>query len=328
MMLKAVHLVGLSAPPAAIDWMPVAQDNHIKLEVGCRQMNFGDAFETVQISTRGAEINLTHGGGGRPLLLLHGYPETHALWHRVAPHLARSFHVVCPDLRGYGDSSKPPGGDDHAGYSKRSMAQDMVEVMTALGYDDFLVAGHDRGARVAHRMALDYPERVDKICVMDIVPTHYMFKNTDQGFATGYYHWFFLIQPDGLPERMIGADPRYYLTEKLRRWSAPGTVFSEEAVDDYVRCFSQPEAIHASCEDYRAAATIDLTHDEQDMHRKIECPLLVLWGEKGFVHRTYDVLTVWRDRAIQVEGRGLDCGHFLPEEVPDAVVAELLKFFR
>lgn len=289
-------------------------------------MDFGDGFKSLRISTAGAEIHLIHGGAGTPLLLLHGYPETHAMWHRVAPHLARSYHVVCPDLRGYGDSSKPPGGSDHANYSKRAMAQDMVEVMAVLGHRSFLVAGHDRGARVTHRMALDYPDRVKKACVMDIAPTHHMFQHTDQHFATGYYHWFFLIQPDGLPERMIGADPRYYLTEKLRRWSAPGTVFSEEAVNEYVRCFSQPEAIHASCEDYRAAASIDLAHDEQDLHRKIACPLMVLWGEKGFIHRTYDVLNVWRERAVQVEGRGLDCGHFLPEEAPESVTDELLRF--
>jgi haloacetate dehalogenase len=207
------------------------------------------------------------------------------------------------------------------------MAQDMVEVMAALGHQEFFVAGHDRGARVTHRMALDYPERVEKACVMDIAPTHLMFKTTDQHFATGYYHWFFLIQPDGLPERMIGADPAYYLAEKMRRWSAPGAVFSDKAVAEYVRCFSNPEVIHASCEDYRAAASIDLRHDEDDMHLKVRCPLLVLWGSKGFVNRTYDVLRVWRDRAEQVEGGALDCGHFLPEEAPEAVCEQLLRFF-
>lgn len=290
-------------------------------------MNFGQAFESIRLKTSGAEINLTHGGSGRPLLLLHGYPETHAMWHRVAPHLAQSFHVVCPDLRGYGDSAKPLGDADHSGYSKRAMAQDMVEVMTALGYEEFLVAGHDRGARVAHRLALDHTERVKKACVMDIVPTYHMFKNTDQNFATGYYHWFFLIQPSGLPEHMIGCDPRYYLTKKLENWSAPGADFPEEIVEEYVRCFSQPETIHATCEDYRAAATIDLEHDERDLHRTIECPLLVLWGNKGFVNRTYEVLDVWSDYAAQVKGRALDCGHFLPEEAPEAVIEELQQFF-
>lgn len=291
-------------------------------------MNFGDGFNNLQIKTSGAEINLVHGGSGCPLLLLHGYPQTHVIWHQVAPRLAQHFHVICPDLRGYGDSSKPESTPDHYLYSKRAMAQDMVEVMAAFGCRKFLVAGHDRGARVTHRMALDYPERVKKACVMDIAPTHHMFKTTDQHFATGYYHWFFLIQPDGLPEHMINADPAYYLTEKLKRWSAPGAVFADEAVAEYLRCFSKPESIHASCEDYRAAATIDLVHDEDDINKKVACPLLVLWGAKGFINRTYDVLGLWQERGEQIEGRALDCGHFLPEEAPTAVCDELLRFFR
>ncbi len=289
---------------------------------------FGSDFDRVQIKTSGAVINLVHGGTGRPLLLLHGYPQTHLIWHHVAPRLAHSFHVMCPDLRGYGDSSKPPSTADHYPYSKRAMAQDMVEVMSHFGYSDFFVAGHDRGARVTHRMALDYPEKVRKACVMDIVPTYHMFKTTDQHFATGYYHWFFLIQPDNLPEHMISADPAYYLTEKLKRWSAPGAMFTEEAVAEYVRCFSNPETIHASCEDYRAAASIDLAHDEVDIDKKIECPLLVLWGAKGFVNHTYDVLGVWRERANCIEGKAIEnCGHFLPEEAPAAICDEILPFF-
>jgi haloacetate dehalogenase len=292
-------------------------------------MNFGENFKQARIETSGAAINLVHGGEGRqPLLLLHGYPQTHVMWHRVIPFLARHFHIICPDLRGYGDSAKPPSDPDHSVYSKRTMAADMVQVMKELGHEQFLVAGHDRGARVAHRMALDYPERVSRACVMDIAPTLHMFTHTDQQFATGYYHWFFLIQPDGLPERMIGHEPGYYLTEKLKRWSGPEAHFDPDAVAEYVRCFSDPAAIHASCEDYRAAATIDLQHDEQDRGRKIQCPLLVLWGNQGFVHRTYDVLEVWRDYAQQVEGRALDCGHFLPEEAPEQVAGALLDFFR
>lgn len=290
-------------------------------------MIFGEDFAGVRVKTSGAEINLVHGGSGSPLLLLHGYPQTHAIWHEVAPRLAKSFHVVCPDLRGYGDSSKPPTTPDHYPYSKRAMAQDMVEVMATLGHSEFFVAGHDRGARVTHRMALDYPEKIMRACVMDIAPTHYMFETANQDFATGYYHWFFLIQPDGLPEHMIGADPAYYVTEKLKRWSAPDAVFAEAAVAEYVRCFSEAETIHASCEDYRAAASIDLEHDKKDRHDKVRCPLLVLWGSRGFVHRSYDVLSVWRDYAGQVEGRALDCGHFLPEEASTAVCEELLRFF-
>jgi haloacetate dehalogenase len=288
---------------------------------------FGLKFRKARIQTSGAEINLVHGGEGKPLLLLHGYPETHAMWHLAAPKLAERFHVVCMDLRGYGGSSKPASARDHATYSKRAMAGDCVEVMESLGYKSFFVAGHDRGARVTHRMALDYPDRIEAACVMDIAPTHTMFARADKAFATGYYHWFFLIQPDGLPERMIGRDPEYYLREKLKRWSAPGARFDEEAVMEYVRCFSDPDAIHASCEDYRAAATIDLVHDEEDFDMKIACPLLVLWGGKGFIHRTYDVIETWREKAVNVRGRALDCGHFLPEEKPEDVSAELIKFF-
>ncbi|PKO83163.1 MAG: alpha/beta hydrolase [Betaproteobacteria bacterium HGW-Betaproteobacteria-11] len=287
---------------------------------------FGDGFTSRRISTGGAEIHLCEGGAGEPLLLLHGYPQTHAMWHAVAPRLAARFHVICPDLRGYGDSSKPASTADHAPCSKRAMAADMVELMAALGYRQFFVAGHDRGARVVHRLALDHPAAVRRACVMDIVPTLHAFRHTDQQFATGYYHWFFLIQPDGLPERLIGADPAYYLEEKLRRWSAPGASFDAAAVAEYVRCFT-PAAIHASCEDYRAAASIDLVHDEADLDRKIICPLRVLWGARAFVARTYDVLATWRERAVQVTGKALDCGHFLPEEAPREVSAELMEFF-
>lgn len=288
---------------------------------------FGPDFEARQVDTGDAIIHLVHGGAGPPLLLLHGYPQTHVMWHAVAPRLARHFHVICPDLRGYGHSSKPPGGDDHAAYAKRAMARDMVAVMDAFGYAEFDVAGHDRGARVTHRMALDYPDRVRRACAMDIAPTLHMFRHTDQQFATGYYHWFFLIQPDGLPETMIGADPGYYLREKLRRWAAPGARFDDAAVAEYERCFADPAAIHASCEDYRAAAGIDLIHDEADRDRRLACPLLVLWGAHSFVHRTYDVLTVWQDYADKAAGRALACGHFLPEESPDEVHDELLRFF-
>ncbi|MBV1789499.1 alpha/beta hydrolase [Marinobacterium sp. D7] len=288
---------------------------------------FNGAFEAIDVDTGGAIIHCVHGGKGPPLLLLHGYPQTHMIWHEVAPVLAEAFHVICPDLRGYGDSSKPAGEADHANYSKRAMAQDMAELMIHFGYERFAVAGHDRGARVTHRLALDYPERVRAACVMDIAPTLHMFDHTDQAFATGYYHWFFLIQPDGLPEHMIGLDPDYYLGEKLKRWSAPGATFSPRAVAEYSRCFGDPAAIHASCEDYRAAAGIDLEHDRADRLRKLACPLLVLWGNQGFVHRTYDLLAVWRDYAEDVRGFALESGHFLPEETPQTVINALRDFF-
>lgn len=287
----------------------------------------GERFSRTFIDAEGATINLCQGGAGPPLLLLHGYPQTHVMWHRVVPALANRFTVVCADLRGYGDSAKPAPGEDHAAYSKRAMARDMVEVMAALGHDRFFVAGHDRGARVTHRMALDHPDRVMRACVMDIAPTLHMFRHVDRDFATGYYHWFFLIQGDGLPEHMIGNDPAWYLRRKMAHWSAPGARFDEGAMNEYIRCFSDPATIRASCDDYRAAASIDLDHDEADRGRRIECPLLVLWGSRGFVHRTYDVLAVWRAYAVDVRGEALDCGHFLPEEQPDAVIDKLNEFF-
>ncbi|MFO1436242.1 MAG: alpha/beta hydrolase [Gammaproteobacteria bacterium] len=288
---------------------------------------FGEQFKAGRIETAGAHINFIHGGSGEPLLLLHGYPQSHVMWHAVAPALVQQFHLICADLRGYGDSIAKMELPDHAAYSKRAMAQDMVEVMQSLGHDRFYVAGHDRGARVAHRLAIDHPRRVRKLCIMDIAPTYYMFAHTDQTFATGYYHWFFLIQPDGLPEHMIGTDPSYFLQQKLRRWSAPGAQFNSAAVDAYKKSFARPEVIHASCEDYRAAASIDLQHDKADLYRKLPQPLLVLWGKQGFINRRYDVLNVWRERAEDVRGEALDCGHFLPEERPIEVIDQLQRFF-
>lgn len=285
-------------------------------------------FETASFCVNSVRIHFEKGGQGEPLLLLHGYPQTHLIWHQVAPELAKNFTVICPDLRGYGDSEKPTSDAEHLPYSKRVMAADMVALMAELGFEGFVVAGHDRGARVAHRMAQDHPEVVQKLCVMDIAPTLHMFDQTDQAFATGYYHWFFLIQPGGLPEKMIGDDPGWYLKEKLKCWGGRDACFYQAAVEEYVRCFSDPAAIHASCEDYRAAATVDLEHDRADRDRKLECPLLVLWGSQGFVARSYPVLDVWRDYAEQVSGTALDCGHFLPEEQPGPVIDHLLTFLE
>ena len=285
-----------------------------------------DAFEHIQIETSGASIHLAKGGNGFPLVLLHGYPQTHLMWHKIAPRLCEDFTVVAPDLRGYGDSSKPEGLPDHSTYSKRAMAQDVVEVMDTLGYQEFFVVGHDRGGRVAHRMTLDHPQCVKKLAVLDIAPTYKMYMTADKAFATAYYHWFFLIQPYDLPERLIGSQPEYFLRRCLANWSADVTAFTPEVVAEYVRCFCNPATIHATCEDYRAAASIDLLHDEADLHQKVNCSLLALWGEKGFVGRRYDVLETWRERASDVRGKALPGGHFLPEEAP-AETYEALRTF-
>lgn len=287
-----------------------------------------EGFERVRVETEGASINAVRGGEGPPVLLLHGYPQTLAMWHLVAPRLAGSYTVVAADLRGYGDSSKPDGSGDHAEYSKRAMALDQVQLMQELGFDSFAVVGHDRGGRVAHRMALDHPEKITKLAVLDIAPTRHVFETADKELATAYYHWFFLIQPYDLPERLIGADPEYFLGRKLGGWGTDADIFAPEAYAEYARCFRDPKTIHASCEDYRAAATIDLTHDEADRDRKLECPLLALWGEKGVVERLYDVLEVWRGYASDVRGRALPCGHYLAEELPGETAEELISFLK
>ena len=284
-------------------------------------------FATHRIQTAQAEIRCVVGGAGPPLLLLHGYPQTHAMWHKVAPALARRYSVVCADLRGYGDSSKPASDATHAAYSKRAMAADMVELMRDLGHARFRLAGHDRGGRVAHRLCLDHPDAVLQVAVLDISPTRTMFAKTDQAFATAYYHWFFLIQPFDLPEKMIGADPLYYLRRKLGGWGTGVAHFDPRAMAEYERCFADPATIHASCEDYRAAASIDLEHDAQDAERRVGCPLLVLWGEKGVVQRLFDPVNDWRAVARDVRGHALPCGHYLAEELPDATLAALEHFF-
>ena len=285
-----------------------------------------EGFEKISVKTSGAVINAVRAGNGEPLLLLHGYPQTLAMWHLVAPRLAEHFTVVAADLRGYGSSSKPEGGADHAGYSKRAMAQDQVEMMQRLGFDQFFLAGHNRGGRVGHRMALDHPERVKKLAVLDIVPTRTMFAQVNQYLATVYYHWFFLIQPFDLPERMIVADPEFFLRNFFSRLGAD--TLAPEAVAEYVRAFRDPAVIHASCEDYRAAASIDLEHDAAHLAAKVACPLLVLWGAKGRIAQMFDVLTTWRERATDVRGRALPCGHYVPEEAPEETLHELLAFFR
>ena len=288
-----------------------------------------EGFDPLRMSVADdVTIDLVVGGDGPPLLLLHGYPQTHVMWHRVAPALAERFTVVAPDLRGYGDSSTPPTTDDHAVYSKRATAADQVAVMEALGFDRFHLAGHDRGGRVGHRLALDHPERVRSLAVLDIAPTYAMYTTTDMTFAEAYYHWFFLIQPYDLPERMIGADPEFFLRHKFGQWGRDDTAFTPEAMAEYVRCFT-PATIHASCEDYRASASIDLGHDRADLDagRRLDCPVLALWGAKGFVGRHYDVVGEWRGWADDVHGWALPSGHFLPEEAPAATRDALRGFF-
>lgn len=267
------------------------------------------------------------GGSGPPLLLLHGYPQTHAMWHKVAARLQDKFTIVATDLRGYGASSKPAGLLDHSNYSKRVMAEDQVRVMNSLGFDRFRVVGHDRGGRVAHRMALDHRSRIVQMAVLDIVPTKTMYERTDRVFAEAYYHWFFLIQPTPFPERLIGSDPEFFLKCHLGSRHAGLEPFDREALEAYLQAFRQPATIHATCEDYRAAATIDLEHDAEDLHRRVEAPLHVLWGKHGVVERCFRPIVDWQARATSVSGRALECGHYLPEEAPAETANELRRFF-
>jgi haloacetate dehalogenase len=285
-----------------------------------------EGFELDLIDVAGATIRTRHGGQGPPLLLLHGHPQTHFMWHAVAAQLAPDFTVVATDLRGYGKSSKPPTAPDHEPYSKRALARDQVEVMAHLGFDRFFVAGHDRGARCAYRMALDHPERVERLGVLDIIPTGEALLRADARFALGFWHWFFLAQPYDLPEQLLGANPDAYYFRDRRKAER---LFAPEALADYLEAVHDPATIHAMCEDYRAGVTIDRTHDEADRgRRKIECPVLVLWSGREELEEWYDVLAVWREWADDVRGRALDCGHYLAEEEPDEVAAELRDFFR
>jgi haloacetate dehalogenase len=283
-----------------------------------------DGFTPARIDAGEATIRVRHGGSGPPLLLLHGHPQTHVMWHLVAPRLARTFTVVVMDLRGYGESSKPPTTPDHEPYSKRAMARDAIAVMERLGFTRFDVAGHDRGGRVAYRLALDHPERVRRIATLDIIPTCEHFRRADMRFALGYWHWFFLAQPYPFPETVIGADPDAFFSGRPNR----ANVHAPEALEDYLRCYRNPATIHAACEDYRAAATYDFALDEADRgKKKIAAPLLALWAARGEVGKWYDVLAVWRDWADDVRGFAIDSGHFIAEEAPDATYEALHAFF-
>jgi haloacetate dehalogenase len=276
----------------------------------------------------GVQIAATIGGSGPPLLLLHGHPQTRAIWHRVASALARRHTVVLADLRGYGDSSKPAGAADHSNYSKRVMAQDQLTLMASLGFERFDVLAHDRGARVAHRLAADHPEAVARLILLDIAPTLSMYEQTTEAFARAYWHWFFLIQPAPLPERLIAADPVAYIRDVMGRRSAGLAPFDPRALAEYERCIALPGTAHGLCEDYRAAAGIDLIHDrsDRDAGRMLQMPVLALWGEDGVVHRCFNPLEEWRRVARDVQGQALACGHYIAEEAPEALLAQVQPF--
>jgi haloacetate dehalogenase len=287
-------------------------------------------FSLENVAVGDGSIRLRRGGSGPPLLLLHGNPQTHVMWHAVAPQLAEHFTVVCPDLRGYGGSLKPPATPDHAAYAKTVMAGDMVRVMEHLGHASYLVAGHDRGGRVAHRLAIDHPERVRKLAILDIVPTIEHFERADMAFGLGYYHWFWFAQPHPFPEVLITAAPDTWFRAHTTRDPSGKFSFHPEALADYLAAARTPEMIRGMCEDYRAAASIDLQHDRDSRTagRKVRCPMLVLWGAKGKIGRWYDPLAIWRQYCCaEVSGGAIDSGHYLAEEAPEAVLAALLPFF-
>ena len=286
-------------------------------------------FTNHQLRVNGVEINTVIGGRGPPLLLLHGYPQSHLIWHRVVDELATRFTVVATDLRGYGASEKPVGLADHSNYSKREMAKDQVAVMRKLGFDSFNLCGHDRGARVSHRLAVDYPEAVQRLMLLDISPTLTMYEQTTMEFARAYWWWFFLIQPTPFPESMIAAAPETYLRKKIGWGHAGLSAFTPETYAAYLSYVSDPATMHAMCEDYRAAASIDLEHDRADREagKKIACPVYAIWGEHGVVNRCFSPIADWQRVADDVRGRTLPCGHYIPEEAPEALLVEMREFF-
>jgi len=293
-----------------------------------------EGFESRRIEGEGCEINVRIGGSGDPVLMLHGYPQTHVEWHKVAPVIAEHYTVVCPDLRGYGDSDKPPSSDDDLStYCKRTTANDQIAVMRRLGFDRFHLVGHDRGVRVGLRMALDHPKAVRSFVNLDVVPSLDAFEAMDASLAFSWFHWHLMRQPAPFPETLIGANPKHYLDFLLDSWTSIDGALTREAYEEYLRCFSDPDTIRASCADYRGVV-LDMAHDAEDRGKKLACPVLVLWGGEmpkrpGWqTGGSLDMMTVWRKRADQVTGKSMHCGHFIPEERPEELVAELLDFFR
>jgi len=284
---------------------------------GANLPDFFPGFTSERVKTSGAEINLVRAGSGPPVLLLHGAPQTHISWRLVAPELSKTHTVIVPDLRGYGDSSKPPDTADHANYSKRAMALDQVEVMTHFGFDRFPVVGHDRGGRVGHRLALDHPDKVTRLAVLDIIPTYYLYTHVTLEFIQAYFHWFNYVRAAPGPEEQLKA-----------QYEAQRAKASTDVQREYMRVYNDPANIHGMCEDYRASASIDLKHDEESWGRKIQCPLLTLWGLKGPMGRLYDVLAIWKERGVNVTGRGLPAGHNLQEDAPADVLSELQAFLK
>ena len=289
-----------------------------------------EGFASLRLARAGVTLNVRRAGQGAPLLLLHGHPQSHAMWHRVAPALAERFDVVLMDLRGYGDSDRPAAGEHSVAYSKREMALDALHVMRAFGHERFQVLAHDRGARVAHRLALDHADAVERLLLLDIAPTLAMYRQTGEAFARAYWHWFFLIQPPPLPEALIASDPRRYVRSVMGARHAGLAAFAPEALAEYERCAALPGTAEAICADYRASAGLDLQHDQADLDagRRLAQPLRVLWGEHGAVGRSFDVPALWRPYAADFSGRSLPCGHYIAEEAPALLLAETFAFFR
>src|SRR5689334_3570667 len=314
------EMLALASAIATVPWHPGSQLSAASTQAAGAStgtLPFFPGFSARRVTTSGAEINLVHAGSGPPLLLMHGAPQTHVSMRLIAPELAKDFTVIVPDLRGYGDSSKPADGENHANYSKRALALDQVEVMKSFGFDKFAVVGHDRGGRVGHRMALDHADKVTKLAVLDIVPTHYLYTHVTIQFVQAYFHWFNYLRPAPGPENDLKAQ---YDAQKARA--------TNEIQIEYLRTSSDPANIHAMCEDYRAGASIDLEHDEADLARKIQCPLLTLWGLKGPMGRIFDVLAIWKTKGVNVTGKGLGGGHNLQEDVPEEVLAEIRPFLK